>query len=161
MVLFWVKYSLSHAQIGLPFNFNFYLPRSLPVTLIWEPHPSRPSPPPPSPHPRRREEESVMGYGKSFYGEYGLLSTSWSDKLMSRKRNRNRYIVRPCGCDRSTFVSCRGSAPIKPEQALHSSGIGRSHERETQSVSHGFLPVLSGSLKLWLSIVEALGEITY
>ena len=54
MVFFWVKYSLSHAQIGLPFHFNFYLPRSLPVTLIWEP-PPRPSPqpptPPPPPHP--------------------------------------------------------------------------------------------------------------
>ena len=58
MVFFWVKYSLIHAQIGLPFYFNFYLPRSLPVTLIWEP-PPRPSPQPPPLPPAPRERGRV------------------------------------------------------------------------------------------------------
>ena len=80
MVFFWVRYSLSHAQIGLPFNFTFYLPKSLPVTLIWQPHPSRPSSPPPPPHrqlpPEERGRVSKGLHENSFYGEYGLLSTS-------------------------------------------------------------------------------------
>ena len=94
MVFFWVRYSLSHAQIGLPFNFTFYLPKSLPVTLIWQPHPSRPSSPPPRQLPPEERGRVSKGlHENSFYGEYGLLSTSWSDKLMSGKRNRNRLYV--------------------------------------------------------------------